>query len=132
MNKAPLIYFPRLNPLASIRLICFSYAGGNPATYISWLPLLPEYVELAVIQLPGRGARIFEQPYQTMSSIVNAVFAELGKLSPKPYLLFGHSMGARVAYEVLLLLWRFKFPLPVHFIASGSGAPCIAYPKERI
>lgn len=132
MNHSSLIYIPKKNPSAKLRLICFSYAGGNPATYISWIPFLPDFIELAVIQLPGRGMRIFDEPYQTMAAMVNDIFVAIGKLDAKPFILYGHSMGARVAYEVTLMLWRFQYRLPIHFIASGSGAPCVVYPKDHI
>ena len=76
--------------------------------------------------------RIFEQPFQTMSEIVNAVVIALGKLDTKPFCFYGHSMGARVAYEVSLMLWRFQYRLPLHFFASGSSAPCVPYTKDHI
>lgn len=132
MDKSSLIYIPKPKQSAKLRLICFSYAGGNSATYVPWLPLLPNFVELAVIQLPGRGVRIFDEPYQTMATMVNDIVNAVGKLDTKPFIFYGHSMGARVAYEVTLALWRRQYRLPIHFIAAGSGAPCVVYSKDHI
>lgn len=127
----PLIFIPKIKPNASLRLICFSYAGGSSATYMSWQNDLNPEVELAVVQLPGRGVRFSEPPYKTMTEIVAALFIALKQLSNKPFILYGHSMGARVAYELTLMLARFHCNLPVHFIASGSPAPYIARTKEQ-
>lgn len=96
-----------------------------------WQNDLNSDVELAVVQLPGRGIRFSEAPYQTMSEVVTALFLALEKLSKKPFIFYGHSMGARVAYELTLMLWRFRCRLPVHFIASGSVAPCIIRTQEQ-
>ncbi|GAB2931019.1 hypothetical protein GCM10027181_32270 [Rheinheimera gaetbuli] len=41
----------------------------------------------------------------------------------KPYLLFGHSLGSRVAYELCCQLVAAKKRLPECLIASGSAAP---------
>ncbi len=132
MNNSSLIYIPTIKPKAHLRLICFAYAGGSSATYISWQNYLDHQVELAVVQLPGRGIRLSEAPFQTMTELVKAIFLALEKLSSKPFIFYGHSMGARVAYELTLMLHRFHYRLPVHFIASGSVAPCIEKTTEHI
>lgn len=92
---------------------------------MSWRNNLDPDVELAVVQLPGRGIRFSERPYQTMEEMVSALFLAMEKLDSKPFIFYGHSMGARVAYELSLMLHRSASPLPIHFIASGSVAPCI-------
>jgi medium-chain acyl-[acyl-carrier-protein] hydrolase len=130
MPHASLIHIPISKPNASLRLICFPYAGGNSMTYIKWLDNLSTKVELALVQLPGRGVRSAEPPYQTMEEVVRALFLELGNLSNKPTIFYGHSMGARVAYELTLMLLRFQYKLPIHFIASGSIAPSVSRKKE--
>ncbi|MES2826395.1 MAG: alpha/beta fold hydrolase [Pseudomonadota bacterium] len=131
MNNLSLIYIPKIKPTAHVRLICFSYAGGNASTYMSWQNYLDPDVELAVVQLPGRGIRLTETPLQTMTELVKAIFLALEKLSPKPFIFYGHSMGARVAYELTLMLGYLQRRLPIHFIASGSVAPCIERTKEN-
>lgn len=125
MIGSPLIYIPRPSANAKIRLVCFPYAGGGSAIYTPWIDKLPQEVELALIQLPGRGARFGQQPYQTINTMVEDVVEELGKLPPKNLFFYGHSMGARVAYEVTLMLHREKCPLPIHIVAAGSMAPRI-------
>lgn len=127
----PLLFIPKIKPNASLRLICFPYAGGSSATYLSWQNDLNPDVELVVVQLPGRGIRLSEPPYTTMKEIVNALFLAAKQLNNKPFLFYGHSMGARVAYELTLMLARVHCRLPIHFIASGSVAPCISRTNEQ-
>lgn len=132
MNHTSLIYIPKIKSKAIFRLICFPYAGGSSATYMSWQNLLHPDVELAVIQLPGRGIRLSEPPYSTMTELIKNIFLELEKLDRKPFIFYGHSMGARVAYELTLMLYRFHYQLPIHIFASGSVAPSIIRTKESI
>lgn len=132
MKKSQLIYIPETKPNASIRLICFSYAGGNASTYLPWKHHLHPDIELAVIQLPGRGIRMAEDSYQTIGEIVRALFLALQELPEKPFMFYGHSMGARVAYELTIMLHRINYRLPTHVIASGSCSPDTPRKKEYI
>lgn len=124
------IYIPHEKPNAQLRLICFPYAGGSSLTFCPWIKNLHPDVELVLIQLPGRGARFSEAPFGSMDAMVKAIGASLNSMVPKPFIFFGHSMGARVAYELVLQLFIDKLRLPLHIIASGSPAPFIERKKE--
>jgi surfactin synthase thioesterase subunit len=41
----------------------------------------------------------------------------------KPYILFGHSLGSLVAFELMNQIKQLGYALPKHFIASGSKGP---------
>lgn len=127
--QSSLVLIPHKKTHARIRIFCFPYAGGGVATYLTWIDLLPD-VEIAIVQLPGRGNRLIDPPYQTMESMVRDLFTALSGFQDKPFIFFGHSMGARVAYELTLMLYRANAKLPNHFIASGSSAPFIPRKKE--
>jgi surfactin synthase thioesterase subunit len=45
------------------------------------------------------------------------------RITERPYVLFGHSLGARVAFEVTRLCQLNGMPLPARLIASASRAP---------
>jgi surfactin synthase thioesterase subunit len=112
---------PKLAPAA--RLICLPYAGGGPATYVPWAKSLPPQVELVALQPPGRGSRMNEAPHARMEPLVAELMRVFPTLTDRPYVLFGHSLGSRVAFEVTLQCQRNGIPLPARFIASGSRAP---------
>ncbi|WDE03340.1 thioesterase [Thalassomonas viridans] len=114
---------PLPRPDADIRLICFPYAGGNAATYTPWTKQLGENVDLIAIQAPGRAARLFETPYDEMEPLVDELLPLIVPLLDKPVIFFGHSLGSRVAFELLTRLKARGLSLPVHFIASGSAGP---------
>lgn len=130
MNRQSLIFIPQVKPNARFRLVCFPYAGGSALTYNQWAKKLHSNVELALIQLPGRSSRFSEKPYETMSDLVKDIFISLNGLTKKKLVFFGHSMGARVAYELTLLLKLHTYNLPISIIVSGSVAPGVKRTKE--
>lgn len=118
------LVFPKRNMAAGLRVICFPYAGGNASTYMSWKTLLDPRAELVALQPPGRANRIFEPPIEHIGTLVEHVLAVLEALDDKPYLFYGHSLGAHVAFETMHELTLRQRPLPIHFVASGSPSPC--------
>ena len=125
MNSAPnpWIMYPRRQPEARLRLVCFPYAGGSASVYHPWAALLPPTVELAAIQLPGRQNRIAEAPITAMPTLVDTLGAVLAPLWDRPVALFGYSLGAILAFEVARLRRRQGLALPVHLFVAGHRAP---------
>jgi len=122
----------RLRSGAKIRMICFPYAGGNSSTYMPWVNELPESVDLLAVELPGRSHRFGEPAYRNMEDLIEDLFEAFQILTNKPYILMGHSLGSRVAFE---LMYRFKqqdLRMPEHFIASGSPAPHIKEKRKEL
>jgi medium-chain acyl-[acyl-carrier-protein] hydrolase len=117
---------PRPNPDARIRLFCFPYAGGGAGTYLEWHRTLHPLVELVAVQPPGRGQRRGEAAHRTMDALQADLWPRILPMLDRPYFLFGHSMGSRVAYALALRLRDAGKRMPTHFIASGGRAPHLA------
>lgn len=111
------VHAPRL------RLFCFSYAGGNASTYRDWHKRLPEDVEVCSVQLPGRGSRFKESPHTSLNSLLDALEEAIRPHLGVPYVLFGHSMGAQVAFELSRRLRDAGARLPSCLIVSGRRGP---------
>jgi pimeloyl-ACP methyl ester carboxylesterase len=97
-----------------------------------WSRHLPADVELVAVQPPGRADRISERAYTDIASLVADLCAAIEQLIDRPYLLMGHSLGSRVAFELARELRRRGHPPPAHFIASGSAAPQLPARGKRI
>jgi Predicted thioesterase involved in non-ribosomal peptide biosynthesis len=113
---------------ATVRLFCFPYAGGSSNTYRSWQGLLPESIDVAPVQLPGRGERLSEPALPRLSGIVEALAHEIVPYLDKPFAFFGHSMGALIGLELTRWLRKNHKPLPVHLFVSGRRAPQLPEP----
>lgn len=117
---------------ASLRLFCFPFAGGGAQSFRSWLAQLPSSVELCAAQLPGREMRLRETPFSDARALVRAMLPELMTQTDKPFVLYGHSMGALIAYETARLMQEEHAVSPVRLIVSGRVAPHFALARPPI
>ncbi|MFC9329991.1 thioesterase II family protein [Kitasatospora sp. NPDC057015] len=106
-------------------LYCLPHGGGSAAEYVRWARDLRR-VAVCAVQLPGRGSRLEEPAPTGMDELVGTLVEEL-VLNP-PYVLFGHSFGALVAYEFAQALRTAGRPLPERLILSSYPAPHL--PRE--
>jgi surfactin synthase thioesterase subunit len=117
---------------ASLRLLCFPFAGGGAQSFRPWLAQLPSGVELCAAQLPGREMRLRETPFSDVRVLVRAMLPELMTHTDKPFVLYGHSMGALIAYETARLMQEEHAISPVRLIVSGRVAPHFALARPPI
>jgi medium-chain acyl-[acyl-carrier-protein] hydrolase len=120
--------FPRVN--ASFRMFCFPYAGSGPLAYRGWAENLPENVDVCYIHPPGREARLRERSYTDFPQLIEQLQSVVGVLLDRPYVFYGHSLGAVVAYEVARALRRSGKPEPQHLFVSASRAPHLRYEHQ--
>jgi medium-chain acyl-[acyl-carrier-protein] hydrolase len=85
-------------------------------------------VEVVPIQLPGRENRFDEPAIDSVDLLVGRLLDGLLSYLDRPFALFGHSMGALIAFELARHL-RTKGLAPVHLFASGCKAPHL--PRDR-
>jgi surfactin synthase thioesterase subunit len=107
---------------AEVRLVCFPHAGGSAAFYRPWHGGLPDQVELHAVQYPGRGERRTAPLVDDVRTMAGHIVDDLAPLLDRPLALFGHSMGAFIAYEAARLLDERGEP-PVQLFVSGQIAP---------
>lgn len=96
------------------RLFCLPYAGGSAAAYMPWRRAADPRLGIIPVQLPGRGGRIREAPLHRLD---------------RPYALFGHSLGALLAFETQRRLRDLGAPAPVALFVSARAAPHL--PRRR-
>lgn len=115
---------------APFRLICFPHAGASASMYRDWDGRFPPDLDVLAVQLPGRENRIAEPPIDAIHPLVDAAHAGLASLLDRPYALFGHSMGALLAYELIRRLRSVGHPLPEVLFVSGYPAPHLPEPAD--
>jgi medium-chain acyl-[acyl-carrier-protein] hydrolase len=126
------VLFPKLDPSAALRLFCFHYAGGSAQAFHSWPKDLPPGVEMGAIQLPGRGSRLGEPHIRRLLPLSRIVAQELLPYLDKPFVFFGHSMGALLCFETARSLRRENRRQPAHLFVSATEAPQLRSPKEPL
>lgn len=119
------IMHSRPNPHARLRLFCFPYAGGGASLFRGWEDRLPSEVDVCAIQLPGRENRQKEPPFTRLASLVEALVEVLLPYLDVPFVVFGHSLGALIGFELAREFRRQNRSGLLHFFASGRKAPQI-------
>ncbi|MEU4570421.1 thioesterase domain-containing protein [Micromonospora sp. NPDC023956] len=113
---------PVARPDARARLICLPHAGGGPAGYAHWAGQVTG-MEVVLVRPPGREARYAEPPYTRIGPLVADLATALRPLLDGRYVLYGHSLGALVGYELLQHLRGSGGRLPDRLVVSGAEAP---------
>lgn len=105
------------------RLVCLPHAGGGASVFRSWPQRLAPDVDLLAVRYPGRQDRLLEPCLTSMPELVQPLVRALEPFLEEPLVLFGHSMGATVAYETAISL-RHRHGVDVQaLLVSGQTPP---------
>ncbi|GIJ56357.1 thioesterase domain-containing protein [Virgisporangium aurantiacum] len=99
-------------------LFCLPYAGGDELAYWRWADLLAGTARVHAIGREGA---------PSVDRVCDRIAAEDG-----PFAIYGHSMGARLGFEVARELRRRGAPLPVRFYVGGAHPPDVREPIARV
>ena len=111
------------SPTARMRLVCFPHAGGSASYFFPLAKALTPEFDVCAVQYPGRQDRYREPFVDNIDDMADEAFAALEPLAEEPVALFGHSMGAVLAFEVARRLEASAGRGPVLVFASGARAP---------
>ncbi len=128
---------PRLRPDVRLRLFCLPYAGGGAAAFRGWQAGVASAIEVCPVRLPGREMRLKEPAITDLPVMLHRLGEALAPYLGEPYAIFGHSMGALLAYELMDCFARAGRPLPAYLFVSGRQAPHVdreapSQPVERL
>lgn len=112
------LYRPAPRPDASLRLVCFPFAGGGAASYRLWPQYLPSSIDVIAVHPAGRAHRLREPPLRRVEAMAAAYLGDLEPLLDRPVALFGHSLGAIIAAECARVL-QAAGRQPVHLFVSS-------------
>jgi len=110
-------------------MFCFPFAGGGSVAYHRWPSRILAGIEVARVHLPGRETRLREPLFKRLASLVDILVEELIDWVDGPFVLYGHSMGALLAFELARALRERYRLLPVHLFVSGYRAPQLPLPE---
>jgi len=108
---------------ARARLFCLPYAGSGASVFSQWQAGLPSSLEVCPLQLPGRENRLTDPPVRDVPELAEQIARQILPWLNRPFVLFGHSYGALLAFEVTRSLRRSGSPAPVKLLVSGFCAP---------
>ncbi|MFD0746120.1 thioesterase II family protein [Phytohabitans flavus] len=106
-------------PEAGCVLFCLPYSGGGASMFHDWRAAFPTEIEIAPVRLPGREDRIAE-PIDLSPPAIAAAIAER---VDRPYAVYGHSLGARLGFDVVRELRRLGARPPERLYVAAAVPP---------
>lgn len=109
----------------TVPLVCLPFAGGGASFYRAWQKLNVPGVRPVPLQLPGREERFLEEPYTDVFAAAAHLAAGAAAIAAEqgPIALYGHSLGAVLAFETAREV-EARAPGTVrHLFVSGSPGP---------
>ncbi|MED3024758.1 MULTISPECIES: thioesterase II family protein [Bacillus cereus group] len=107
-----------------MKIICLPYAGGSASIFNRWSDLLLPEIRIENIEIAGRGKRSREACYTNVLDVVEDIYSIVEKgLDDEPYVIFGHSMGGLLAFELGHKIQQENRRLPEAYFFSGKSAP---------
>lgn len=113
-------HYPSQWPDTPDLLVCFPHAGAGVSTFAGWPQKLAHVASVVLVQLPGREDRLSEPLTQSLHDVSRQIASKLARSNARRLFLFGHSMGARVAWFVASRLWSDHRVAPVVILSAGS------------
>lgn len=121
-----LVRVPR--PDARLRLFCFHHAGGGASFFAPWPARVPPGVDVVPVQLPGRESRFGEPRFRDLWALADELAGQLDPWMDHPHAVYGHSMGALVAYTLVGARLRAGRRPPLTLFVGACAAPHLAPP----
>lgn len=117
-------------PSARAIVVCFPPGGGSAGAYRALAQQIPQGITVYAVQYPGRQDRMHDPLVADIGELAEHITTDLLSWGAVPNLaLFGHSMGATVAFEAARRLQR-QDRDPVRLFASGRIAPDAPYSRR--
>ncbi|MFE9999772.1 thioesterase II family protein [Streptomyces avermitilis] len=116
------------SPEARARLFCLPYSGTGASSYRRW-PTRIGPLEVCPVQLPGRENRIRHAPFRTVPEFAAETAEALTPHLDRPYVLFGHCMGALLAHALAARIEDLGLPRATLLVVSSAAAPHL--PAQR-
>lgn len=111
-------------------LVCIPHAGAGVSAFLNWPRRLSHLASVALVQLPGREDRTHEAFSQTLPEVATHIADELARVSAGTRFIFGHSMGASIAWAVAGQLWQRHGIKPI--VILSAQAPSISLRESGV
>lgn len=121
------------------KLFCLPYAGGSASGYECWKKTLGDRFDIIPVELAGRGKRFGEKFYSDWSEAVADTFERISRNirddeedGGEDYCIFGHSMGALLAYDIAEKMQHDHGLPPDTVYCSGCLPPHIEHDEKKL
>ncbi|WP_254667833.1 thioesterase II family protein [Streptomyces griseus] len=114
---------------AAVRVICLPHAGGSAHYFRPLAAALSPAAELLAVQYPGRMDRVSERYVTDFAELTERTLDAVRRVADRPVVLFGHSMGALLGFQVAKRM-EAEGIAPLALFASGARPPGRSLPPH--
>lgn len=110
------------------KVIAIPFAGGNKQSYRLFQKATSNEIDWVTLELPGRGLRYKEKLLTSFDDMVLDLLKQVRSVisdNDFTYVMYGHSMGSLLGYEIVKKLIEQNLKLPVALVFSGRAGPSI-------
>lgn len=113
-------------------LVCFPHAGGGASAFWSWRRHAETKIHIHPVSLPGRDGRSGEPLPADMAALAGSLAHDLSDVLDEPHVLFGHSLGGLVAYQVAEHQWATGKRVADALVVAACPAPHLLSPLATV
>jgi external thioesterase TEII len=119
-----------MNNTMKYQLFLLHFAGGSTYSFDFIKKHINSDIEFIPLELPGRGKRCNEKLLKTKRETILDYFSQIKALrNDKPYIIYGHSMGATLGLSVVEKMENSN-DAPSALIVSGNPGPGV-YKEDK-
>ncbi len=115
------------------KIFAFPYSGAGASVYLQWASYFSQHgIDFIGVQLPGRENRRGDKPLSNLSVLIDHLLSAITPYTHQPFVFFGHSLGALVAFELSRALHKKGLALPKHLFVSAFRPPSLPNPNKAL
>jgi surfactin synthase thioesterase subunit len=113
----------------SIHLFCLPPAGSSRALFSAWKKFVPDNIRVVPIDYPGHGSLVKQALTHDPDELSQYVVKKIQSYGEQPFILFGHSVGAALAWRVEHLIRQTSCKNQIKLLVI-SGRPELAFTRN--
>ncbi|KUN17978.1 hypothetical protein AQJ23_40220 [Streptomyces antibioticus] len=116
-----------------VRLYCFAHSGGGVSVFDHWAENVGPGVEVVPVPLPDPQHHRADARTTAYEHLLAELLPQFTEPDPGPYVLYGHGLGAMVAFSVTRVLHEAGLPGPALLAVAACPPPrvALALPNAR-
>lgn len=113
-----------------VNLFFLPFSGGSCYSYNAFIEQAPNHFRIIPLDLPGRGRKLISPFLNSVAEMVDHLLSEITDQLHEPYVIYGHSLGTLVGYELAKKIIAKNLPQPLHLFFTGRAGPSIGYSEK--
>lgn len=121
-----------MNDIVKHQIFILPFAGSSVKYYNKWITYFNENIQVELIEMAGRGTRKADTKYNNFDEAASDLFKIIkNKVNTENFYIFGHSLGAILAYEISLKFQNEELNLPKKLFLSGRTSPQYRFHENK-